>query len=134
MQVISLPIPKFQKLAQISRDLATISETIRSIDPTESIWLEVVYTGNEIVSGLKEQINQMVENLSLEVLITKNASSYNKVLNQQQISETLQDLNEEEVFERCLIAHNIPDEQKPSLRDAYDQIVYNLRHADTQAE
>ncbi|AMN67576.1 exonuclease SbcCD subunit D C-terminal domain-containing protein [Psychrobacter sp. P11G5] len=134
MQVISLPIPKFQKLAQISGDLATISETIRSIDPTESIWLEVVYTGNEIVSGLKEQINQMVENLSLEVLITKNASSYNKVLNQQQISETLQDLNEEEVFERCLIAHNIPDEQKSSLRDAYDQIVYNLRHEDTQAE
>ena len=134
MQVISLPIPKFQKLAQISGDLATISETIRSIDPTESIWLEVVYTGNEIVSGLKEQINQMVENLSLEVLITKNASSYNKVLNQQQISETLQDLNEEEVFERCLIAHNIPDEQKLSLRDAYDQIVYNLRHEDTQAE
>ena len=134
MQVVSLPIPKFQKLAQISGDLATISETIRSIDPTESIWLEVVYTGNEIISGLKEQINQMVENLSLEVLITKNASSYNKVLNQQQISETLQDLNEEEVFERCLIAHNIPDEQKLSLRDAYDQIVYNLRHEDTQAE
>ncbi len=134
MQVVSLPIPKFQKLAQISGDLATISETIRSIDPTESIWLEVVYTGNEIVSGLKEQINEMVENLSLEVLITKNASSYNKVLNQQKISETLQDLNEEDVFERCLTAHNIPDEQKLSLRDAYDQIVYNLRHEDTQAE
>ncbi|WP_201628365.1 exonuclease SbcCD subunit D C-terminal domain-containing protein [Psychrobacter maritimus] len=134
MQVISLPIPKFQKLAQISGDLATILETIRSIDPTESIWLEVVYTGNEIVSELKEQINEMVENLSLEVLITKNASSYNKVLNQQKISETLQDLNEEDVFERCLTAHNIPDEQKLSLRDAYDQIVYNLRHEDTQAE
>ncbi|MBH0065251.1 exonuclease SbcCD subunit D C-terminal domain-containing protein [Psychrobacter sp. SZ93C1] len=134
MQVASLPIPKFQKLAQVSGDLATISETIRSIDPTESIWLEVVYTGNEIISGLKEQVNEMVENLSLEVLITKNASSYNKVLNQQQTSETLQDLNEEEVFERCLTAHSIPDEQKSTLRDAYDQIVYNLRHADSHAE
>ncbi len=134
MQVVSLPIPKFQQLAQVSGDLATISETIRSIDPTESIWLEVVYTGNEIVSRLKEQVNEMVENLALEVLITKNASSYNKVLNQQQTSETLQDLNEEEVFERCLTAHDIPDEQKSSLRDAYDQIVYNLRHEDTQAE
>ncbi|MBF0657910.1 exonuclease SbcCD subunit D C-terminal domain-containing protein [Psychrobacter sp. NG25] len=134
MQVVSLPIPKFQKLAQVSGDLATISETIRSIDPTESIWLEVVYTGNEIISGLKEQVNEMVENLSLEVLITKNASSYNKVLNQQQTSETLQDLNEEEVFERCLTAHSIPDEQKSTLRDAYDQIVYNLRYADSHAE
>ncbi|MDN3453860.1 MULTISPECIES: exonuclease SbcCD subunit D C-terminal domain-containing protein [unclassified Psychrobacter] len=134
MQVISLSIPKFQQLAQISGDLTTIEKTIKSIDPTESIWLEVVYTGNEIISGLKEQVNEMVENLSLEVLITKNASSYNKVLNQQQTSENLQDLNEMEVFERCLTINDIPDSQKDSLRDAYGQILYNLRHEDKQAE
>ena len=76
----------------------------------------------------------MVDNLPCEVLKIKNTRTYNKVLNQQQISETLQDLNEEEVFERCLSAHHVPDEQKPSLRDAHDQILYHLRHADTQAE
>jgi exonuclease SbcD len=134
MQVISLPIPKFQKLAQISGDLATISETIRSIDPTESIWLEVIYTGNEVVSELRDHIQSMVDGSSCEVLKIKNTHTYNKVLNQQQISETLQDLNEQEVFERCLVAHSVPDEQKSILRDAYEQIVYNLRHEDTQAE
>ncbi|WGV14152.1 exonuclease SbcCD subunit D C-terminal domain-containing protein [Psychrobacter maritimus] len=138
MQVISLPIPKFQKLAQISGDLEsinkTIDKTIQSLEATESVWLEIIYTGDEVVSELREHIQAMVDNLPCEVLKIKNTRTYNKVLNQQQISETLQDLNEEEVFERCLIAHNIPDEQKPSLRDAYDQIVYNLRHADTQAE
>ncbi|WP_372829477.1 exonuclease SbcCD subunit D C-terminal domain-containing protein [Psychrobacter maritimus] len=138
MQVISLPIPKFQKLAQISGDLEsinkTIDKTIQSLDATESVWLEIIYTGDEVVSELREHIQAMVDGLPCEVLKIKNTRTYNKVLNQQQISETLQDLNEEEVFERCLIAHNIPDEQKSSLRDAYDQIVYNLRHADTQAE
>lgn len=138
MQVISLPIPKFQKLAQISGDLEFISQaidkTIQSLEATESVWLEIIYTGDDVVSELREHIQTMVEGLSCEVLKIKNTRTYNKVLNQQQISETLQDLNEEEVFERCLIAHNIPDEQKSSLRDAYDQIVYNLRHEDTQAE
>ncbi|MDA5132423.1 exonuclease SbcCD subunit D C-terminal domain-containing protein [Psychrobacter sp. ANT_H3] len=138
MQVISLPIPKFQKLAQISGDLEliqqTIDETIQSLEATESVWLEIIYTGDEVVSELREHIQAMVDGLPCEVLKIKNTRTYNKVLNQQQISETLQDLNEEEVFERCLTAHNIPDEQKSSLRDAYDQIVYNLRHADTQAE
>ena len=138
MQVVSLPIPKFQKLAQISGDLEsiqqTIDKTIQALDATESVWLEIIYTGDEVVSELREHIQAMVDNLPCEVLKIKNTRTYNKVLNQQQISETLQDLNEEEVFERCLTAHNIPDEQKPSLRDAYDQIVYNLRHADTQAE
>ena len=138
MQVVSLPIPKFQKLAQVSGDLKsihqTIDKTIQSLEATESIWLEVIYTGDEVISELREHIQAMVEGLPCEVLKIKNTHTYNKVLNQQQISETLQDLNEEEVFERCLIAHNIPDEQKSSLRDAYDQIVYNLRHEDTQAE
>ncbi|HCT73822.1 MULTISPECIES: exonuclease SbcCD subunit D C-terminal domain-containing protein [Psychrobacter] len=138
MQVISLPIPKFQKLAQVSGDLECINQAIdkviKSLDATESVWLEIIYTGEEIISELREHIQTMVDNLPCEVLKIKNTRTYNKVLNQQQISETLQDLNEEEVFERCLAAHNIPDEQKSSLRDAYDQIVYNLRHEDTQAE
>ncbi|OLF38567.1 exonuclease sbcCD subunit D [Psychrobacter sp. Cmf 22.2] len=138
MQVISLLIPKFQKLAQISGDLEsinkTIDKTIQALDAEEAVWLEIIYTGDDVVSELREHIQMMVDGLPCEVLKIKNTRTYNKVLNQQQISETLQDLNEEEVFERCLIAHNIPDEQKSSLRDAYDQIVYNLRHEDTEAE
>lgn len=138
MQVISMPIPKFQKLAQVSGDLETIKQTIGStIKPlidTESIWLEIIYTGDEVVSELREIIQAMVEGLPCEVLKIKNTRTYNKVLKQQQISETLQDLNEQEVFERCLATHNIPDEQRLTLREAYGQIVYDLHHADTQAE
>ena len=138
MKVVSLPIPKFQELAQISGDLEsinkTIDKTIQDLETTESVWLEIIYTGDEVVSELREHIQMMVEGLPCEVLKIKNTRTYHKVLNQQKISETLQDLNEEEVFERCLTAHNIPDEQKSSLRTAYDQIVYNLHHEDTQAE
>jgi len=138
MEVISLPIPKFQKLAQVSGDLdaiqQTIDKTIQSLNATQSVWLEVIYTGNDVVSELRDHIQSMVDGSSCEVLKIKNTHTYNKVLNQQQISETLQDLNEQEVFERCLVAHSVPDEQKSTLRDAYEQIVYNLRHEDTQAE
>ncbi|WP_227511132.1 exonuclease SbcCD subunit D C-terminal domain-containing protein [Psychrobacter sp. P11G3] len=134
MQVVSLPIPKFQQLAQISGDLTTIDQTIRALTQSDSIWLEVVYTGDEIVSGLKDKVNEMVEGTVFEVLITKDSHSYNKVLNQQQTSENLQDLNEMEVFERCLTINDVADSQKDSLRDAYGQILYNLRHEDKQAE
>ncbi|MGP5201921.1 exonuclease SbcCD subunit D C-terminal domain-containing protein [Psychrobacter aquimaris] len=134
MQVVSLPIPKFQQLAQISGDLTTISQTIKSLTQTESIWLEVVYTGDEIVSDLREQVQAMVDGLTCEVLKIKNTRTYNKVLNQQQTSENLQDLNEMEVFERCLTINDVADSQKDSLRDAYGQILYHLHHEDKQAE
>ncbi|QCB30656.1 MULTISPECIES: exonuclease SbcCD subunit D C-terminal domain-containing protein [Psychrobacter] len=134
MQVTSLPVPTFQQLAQISGDLTMIANTIKALILTESIWLEIVYTGDEIVSDLREQVQGMVEDLPCEVLKIKNTRTYNKILNQQQTSENLQDLNEMEVFERCLTINDVADSQKDSLRDAYGQILYHLHHEDRQAE
>ncbi|WP_370587794.1 exonuclease SbcCD subunit D C-terminal domain-containing protein [Psychrobacter sp. JCM 18901] len=71
MQVVSLPIPKFQQLAQISGDLTTIEQTIQALTQSDSIWLEIVYTGDEIVSDLREQVQAMVEGLPCEVLKIK---------------------------------------------------------------
>ena len=138
MQVVSLPIPKFQKLAQISGDLQTIQQaidsTIKALAPTESVWLELIYTGDDIVSDLREQIQAMVTGLPCEVLKIKNPRTYNKVLNQEAASETLQDLNEMQVFERCLSANEVTDAQKLTLRDAYAQIIHDIHHKDAQAE
>ena len=134
MQVISLPIPCFQKLAQITGDLTTIAATIKSLKSSESIWLEVIYDGDEIVNELREEVNAMIEGLTCEVLKIKNTRTYNKVLNQQQSSETLQDLNELDVFDKCLEINGIADTQKASLRSAYQQILHNIYHDDVQAE
>lgn len=138
MQITSLPIPCFQKLAQVSGDLATVSETISAtitaLNDDESVWLEVIYTGDEIVSELREEVAAMVEGLPCEVLKIKNTRTYNKVLNQQQSDETLQDLNEMDVFERCLEVHEVAETQKEALRDAYQQILYDLHHDDKLAE
>jgi DNA repair protein SbcD/Mre11 len=82
MQVISLPIPCFQKLAQITGDLTAIAATIKSLKPSESIWLEVIYDADEIVNELREEVNAMIEGLTCEVLKIKNTRTYNKVLNQ----------------------------------------------------
>ena len=134
MQITSLPIPTFQQLAQVSGDLTTISQMIKSLTHNRSIWLEVIYTGDDIVSDLREQVQAMVEGLPCEVLKIKNTRTYNKVLNQEAASETLQDLNEMQVFERCLTVNDITDAQKLTLRDAYAQIIHDIHHKDTQAE
>ena len=48
--------------------------------------------------------------------------------------ETLQDLNELDVFDKCLEINGIADTQKASLRSAYEQILHNIYHDDAQAE
>ena len=76
----------------------------------------------------------MIEGLTCEVLKIKNTRTYNKVLNQQQASENLQDLNELDVFDKCLEINGIADMQKSSLRTAYQQILHNIYHDDSRAE
>ncbi|TXD98588.1 exonuclease subunit SbcD [Psychrobacter frigidicola] len=138
MQVVSLPIPCFQSLAQVLGDMQTIEMTIRTLtqsrSSSEPIWLEITYTGDDIVANLREQIEAIVDGLPCEVLISKNPTKYNKVLNQEHSSETLQDLNELEVFERCLTLNEVTEAQKISLRDAYEQILYAIHHTDSRAE
>ena len=48
--------------------------------------------------------------------------------------ETLDNLNVNEVFERCLRAHEITDEQKAILRLTYQEALRSLHNSDPLAE
>lgn len=134
MQVVSLPIPCFQPLAQVSGDLDAITTALQSLAPTETIWLEIIYTGDEIVTNLRDLVESLVDGLPYEVLKIKNTRTYDKVMQQQESTETLQDLDELEVFKRCLNAHEVAESQRGGLQAAYEEILYNIRHADNRAE
>lgn len=138
MSVTTLAIPCFQSLAQVSGDLATIESTIQTLTQSrplsDPIWLEVIYTGAEMVSNLREQIADMATDLPCEILKIKNPRTYHNILNQELTSETLQDLNEMEVFERCLRVNDITDAQKLTLRSAYEQIIHAIYDKDHHAE
>jgi len=135
MQVRTLPIPCFQQLAQISGDWESISTELTALaQSSKSIWLEVVYTGNKIMTDLREQISTVVMDSDIEVLKIRNMQIKDKVMMQASSQEALQDLSCDEVFERCLNAHEVVDEQKPALRDAYQHIVQMVVQDDTNAE
>lgn len=138
MRVTTLAIPCFQSLAQVSGDLAMIESIIQTLTQSRPlsnpIWLEVIYTGAEMVSNLREQIADMATDLPCEILKIKNPRTYHNILNQELTSETLQDLNEMEVFERCLRVNDITDAQKLPLRSAYEQIIHAIYDKDHHAE
>ncbi len=135
MQIHSLPVPCFQKLAQISGDWVKISAELTTlISLSQSIWLEVIYNGAEIITDLRERINDLVANSDIVVLKISNKQIKDRVMMQAHSQEALQDLSCDEVFERCLSAHEIVDTQKPALRDAYQHILHMIAQNDANAE
>jgi exonuclease SbcD len=128
MQIESLPVPVFQRLESIRGDrefiLRRINETGKA---TQSVWLEIIYTGDEIWGNMPETIEQETAPYPrLEVIRTVNQNLYNAVINSLNPNETLDDLNEKEVFERCLKANNIPEEQCEALRERYNEILFEV--------
>lgn len=133
--ITSIAVPCFQPLVSIKGNLEGILASLSQLITDKSnSWLEIEYTGKEIISDLAEQINAHIQGSELEIRRIKNKRIVDKAMSQSQSSETLEDLNAIEVFERCLSAHDIPKDQQAVLMDCYQEIMMQLAEEDVQAE
>ncbi len=78
-------------------------------------------------------LDEAVADTRLEILRICNRRIIEQALRPVQAEETLADLRHEEVFSRCLDAHAIPAEQRPSLLAAYQEIALALEQNDLMA-
>ncbi len=133
VQLIDVPI--FQKLERVKGDWEGISNRIIELSATDSQgWLEVIYDGIEVIGDLRERLEEAISGTQMEILRIKNNRIIERVLGQIHEEETLDDLNVNDVFERCLAVHDVPEEQRPELLRAYQETVSSLYEDDVQAE
>ena len=124
----SLPVPVFQSIQTLKGDWQTIKTRLHSLKKfQQSVWLEVVYDGQEVVGDLSEKIAELVKDSRLEVLRIKNQQKRDQVMQSQHMDESLEELNPTQVFERCLIAHQVMEEQKPMLWSRYTEVLESLQ-------
>ena len=133
VQLIDVPV--FQKLERVKGDWDGISNRILELSATDSQgWLEVIYDGTEVIGDLRERLEAAISGTQMEILRIKNNRIIERVLGQIHEEETLDDLNVNDVFERCLAVHDVPEEQRPELLRAYQETVSSLYEDDVQAE
>jgi len=133
IQLIDVPV--FQKLERIKGSWEEISARILELSATESLaWIEIVYEGDEVIGDLRERLDAAISESGMEILRVKDNRIIDRVLGQAHHEETLDDLNVEDVFERCLSAHEVPEAQRPELLRAYQETVTSLSEDDARAE
>lgn len=134
-QVQNIPVPCFQELKVLRGDWSTISTGINELKAEGSnAWLEIIYEGDEITSNLQERLDEIVAGGTLEILRTKNNRVIERALAGMNSEETLDDLDVTDVFQRCLQAHDVPEEQQASLLSAYREIILSINEEDLGAE
>ncbi|HBV20209.1 MAG TPA: exonuclease SbcCD subunit D C-terminal domain-containing protein [Nitrosomonas sp.] len=126
-KITLVPVPVFQLLERVKGDWKAISSRILELSATESdVWLEVIFEGDEMQKNLRERLDAVIAGSKLEVLRVKNTRIIDRVLNRMHDEETLDDMNVNDVFERCLTAHNVSNRQRPELVQAYKEVVMSL--------
>ena len=133
VQLIDVPV--FQKLERVKGDWDDVSSRILELSATGSQgWLEVIYEGDEVIGDLRERLEAAISGTQMEILRVKNNRIIDRVLRQIHEEETLDDLNENDVFERFLAVHDVPEDQRPELFRTYQETLASLNENDPRAE
>ncbi len=129
------PVPCFQALERISGGIDEITERIHELkSQTSDAWLEIEYTGTEIAGNLRELIDEAVANTAMEVRLTKNKRLLERVIGQTCKDETLDDLDVNDVFIRCLNTYEVLEDERPALIQSYKETIQMMQEEDANAE
>ncbi|NTW99491.1 MAG: exonuclease subunit SbcD [Geobacteraceae bacterium] len=124
-------VPLFQPLERISGTIEAITSRIFHLKAEgSSAWLEIEYTGAELPGDLRGLLEDAVKGSLLEIRRIKNNRLATLVMQQLSSTESLDELGELDVFERCLNAGKVPESQRPALVQAYQEIVFSIHEND----
>lgn len=102
VEVRPVSVPCFQRLEHVEGDMSSIEQRLDALSAEgESIWTEVVYTGTERISDLRDRVEQHASG-GVEILRIRNARLLPDGMDADPEQEALEELDVEEVFERRL--------------------------------
>jgi exonuclease SbcD len=136
-----IDIPVFQRLRQLRGNLHRVLSDLQNlVQDNISTWVEVSYTGDDLVPDLREQLEHAVKSddsnqlSTVTILRIKNQRSSAQLSSGDDAQQTLDDLTPQDVFEKCLDANKVASEQRPALQLAWQEILQQLHEHDIRAE
>lgn len=124
-------VPRFQELERITGDADEIETKIKQLKARESLaWLEIEYTGKEVISNLREKIDEIMIDSKMEIRRIKNQRVMDQIVGAIDSGETLDNLDVTDVFERCLNSYAVPIENRSELLESYQEIIKTITEED----
>ncbi|AAM72381.1 MAG TPA: exonuclease subunit SbcD [Chlorobaculum sp.] len=133
--VTEIEVPCFQPLERLAGSLDELSAAIAALRSAGSnAWLEIDYRGDEAPATVQEAMEQAVAGSLLEIRRIRNNRPLQQALRHSAANETLQQLDPEAVFNRCLEAYGTDESLRPALVESYREVLRSIREEDVMAE
>ncbi len=133
--VTALPVPRFQGLASINGNLATLAGPIGAAAAEGTFerptWLEVTVAEDDYLADLPARIEALTAGWPVEVLRIRRQRGNAVASLLTEAQETLDELSPHEVFARRLQQEELSDELQLALNERYRSIVTALTEAES---
>ena len=128
--VREIDIPVWQKMQRIYGDMAKIENDIKNlVSKNESVWAEVIYTGNEQPVDIQSRLSELVKDSAVEILSIKDESPRNNIPGVKGRPDSLITLNEMKPMEMLNLyfeKYGIPEEEQKIYRPLYIEILREM--------
>ncbi len=128
-------IPNFQPMAVLKGDLAKLEQDLKQFrgrDESNPVWLSVEVDTQDYLSDLQQRVQAMVEGLNVEILQLRRARNQRRLLLSQQHTETLAELNPQDVFDKRLQMEDFNSEEEQQrckrVSATFQQILSEVQH------
>lgn len=128
--VREIDIPVFQEMARISGDMAGIKDDIQKlVSKNESVWLEVIYTGDTRPADIQKELSELVKDSAVEILSIIDKMNY-KIPGDGANDfdgKILSDIEPLKMFERLMTSKDVPEEKQEKMKELYGEILQEAK-------
>ncbi len=123
----TLQVPQIQRLERVEGDMQAIEKKLSYLkERGEEIWVEVVYTGEEVVADLRKKVEEMVKDSEIEVLVVKNRLTLDGILKRDESLLDLREISPLEIFRRKMEMEKVPVEQRGEMEPLFLEILSSI--------
>lgn len=139
-QVETIGIPVFRRLVQVRGSVAEIQDQLRHLQSEgKSVFVDVVHTGDAVSDDLRRQIQETLEpgrKEIIEILRFGSERRASQVIEPASLQETLEELDELEVFGRRLngIVPPLSPEKREKLLQLYQETLAWMARSEAEPE
>lgn len=128
-----VPVPCFRQLLRLKGELGEVEARLQEVCLAGNpVWVDVILEDNSVPANVYERLREMTSHTGVQILRVKKEPR-DALPPLQNEGESLGDLNETEVFLRCLNAAKVEEEKRKDLMDAFAEILVSIREEDSLA-
>lgn len=133
--VTGIEVPCFQQLETLSGTLDELCVAIAALRSAgSSAWLEIDYRGVEPASVVQDTLERAIEGSLLEIRRIRSKRPFTGSLCSAAEDETLQEIDPEAVFVRCLDARGMDEALRPMLMESFREVLHAIHEEGLMTE